>query len=91
MTLSFYALGKKYQNMPFACGIGLFICAAAGVVNSIYPYIVPHAITLQQAGASEASLRFMLYGAVIMLPLLFTYTAYSHYVFRGKVSKIIAY
>ena len=29
---------------------------------------------------------FMLVGAVILLPVIFAYTAYAYWVFRGKVS-----
>ena len=86
-----YALWKRYETMPFLAAIGLFICAAMGVIHSIYPYIVPHAMTLEEAGASKASLQFMLYGAAVMMPFLFIYTMHAHYVFRGKVRSIIHY
>ncbi|HAN66860.1 MAG TPA: ubiquinol oxidase subunit II, partial [Halieaceae bacterium] len=49
------------------------------------PYIVPRAITIQDAAAPDSSLLFMLVGALLMLPLILGYTAYSYWIFRGKV------
>lgn len=91
IVAGFFVLNRRYERLPFIFAMCLFISAALGVIKTIYPYIVPHAMTLSEAGASEASLRFMLYGAAIMLPILGAYTAHAHYVFRGKTHHIIAY
>ena len=33
----------------------------------------------------DASLGFLLVGAVVLIPIIVTYTAYAYWVFRGKV------
>lgn len=50
-----------------------------------FPYLVPRAITLWDAAAPDNSLVFLLVGAVILLPIIFAYTGYTYWVFRGKV------
>jgi cytochrome d ubiquinol oxidase subunit II len=32
------------------------------------------------------SLAFLLYGASVLIPMILAYTAYSYWVFRGKVN-----
>lgn len=56
-----------------------------GLGVGLTPYIVPRAITIQDAAAPDSSLLFMLVGALLMLPLILGYTAYSYWIFRGKV------
>jgi cytochrome d ubiquinol oxidase subunit II len=41
---------------------------------------------LQEAAAQGETLRFTLWGAVIVLPMVVGYIIYSYSVFRGKVS-----
>ncbi|MCW8329771.1 cytochrome d ubiquinol oxidase subunit II [Photobacterium sp. SDRW27] len=69
-----------------AC-LGLFLLASIGFGVSTYPYIVPHSLTYVEAAAPDTSLKFLLSGAVILLPLIIAYTAYSYWVFRGKLSE----
>jgi cytochrome d ubiquinol oxidase subunit II len=41
-------------------------------------------VTIWDAAAPSASLKFMLPGALIMVPIILAYTGYSYWVFRGK-------
>ena len=34
---------------------------------------------------TDNSLRFLLVGAVVLIPVILAYTAYAYWVFRGKV------
>tara|TARA_B100000989_G_scaffold238322_1_gene185197 strand:+ start:1398 stop:2399 length:1002 start_codon:yes stop_codon:yes gene_type:complete len=86
-----YGLYEKLETVPFLMAIGIFLCGAIGVTISVYPYIVPHSMTLAQAAAPPGSLRFMLFGVVIMMPFLLLYTLHSYFVFRGKVTKPVHY
>jgi len=81
----FRGLIKKKDKVPFPAAIGLFALCFAGLGIGISPYIVPRAITIHEAAAPDSSLLFMLVGALILLPLIFAYTAYSYWIFRGKV------
>jgi cytochrome d ubiquinol oxidase subunit II len=81
----FYGLHKRWQLAPFVLALLLFLLGMAGLGVTIWPYVVPGALTIWDTAAPEASQVFMLVGAVITLPLILGYTAWSYWVFRGKV------
>ncbi len=70
---------------PFLAAQSLFILSFAGIGISFYPHIVPPSLTIQEAAAPDASLAFTLVGTAILVPLILAYTAYSYWVFRGKI------
>lgn len=86
-----WGLIKRNDYLPFPSAIALFGLCFAGLGIGIAPYIVPRAITIQEAAAPDSSLLFMLIGALILLPLILAYTAYSYWVFRGKVDPEAGY
>ena len=47
--------------------------------------MVPGALTIAESAAPESSLRFLLVGAVILVPTILAYTGYAYWVFRGKI------
>jgi cytochrome d ubiquinol oxidase subunit II len=51
----------------------------------------PFELTIHQAAAAPASLEFMLVGTLIVLPLILIYSAYSYWIFRGKITGDIHY
>ena len=63
----------------------LFLVSYCGVAISVYPFIVPRAVTVWQAAAPDESLAFLLVGTAVLLPIILAYTGYSYWVFRGKV------
>jgi cytochrome d ubiquinol oxidase subunit II len=78
-------LARGAERTPFFAALGLFVLSYAGLGISLFPYVVPYAVTVEQAAAPPESLRFLLYGAAVLLPLILGYTAYAYRVFRGKV------
>jgi cytochrome bd ubiquinol oxidase subunit II len=76
-------IGKHLQ--PFLSALGLFVLSFVGLGISFYPYIVPGALTIREAAAPEASLAFLLVGALVLVPIILAYTGYAYWVFRGKV------
>lgn len=76
---------RKYDALPFWFSIGLFVLSYIGLVISLWPYIVPRAITLWEAAAPPATQLFVLVGVLILLPLILTYTIIGYKVFAGKV------
>ncbi len=86
-----WSLFTEKDMIPFPSAIGLFGLCFAGLGIGITPYIVPRAITIHEAAAPDSSLGFMLVGAVILLPLILGYTAYSYWVFRGKIDPEAGY
>jgi len=83
-------LGRR-EAQPFLAAITLFVLSYIGLGISFYPYIVPPSITIWSAAAPDASLKFLLVGAVILIPLILAYTAWSYWVFRGKVDPSAGY
>jgi cytochrome d ubiquinol oxidase subunit II len=79
------AIQLKRQVQPFVLTLGLFLLSYLGLGISLYPYIIPPEVTLWVAAAPDESLAFLLVGTLVLLPLIFAYTAYSYWVFRGKV------
>ncbi len=81
----FKGLADRSNLMPFLAAQGLFALSYIGLLISFFPYIVPSSLTLWQAAAPDNSLRFLLVGAVVLIPIILAYTAYAYWVFRGKV------
>lgn len=86
-----WSLLTEQDNVPFPAAIGLFALCFAGLGIGIAPYIVPRAVTIHEAAAPDSSLIFMLVGAVLLLPVILAYTAYTYWVFRGKVDPEAGY
>ncbi|MEX0562047.1 cytochrome bd-I ubiquinol oxidase subunit 2 apoprotein [Raoultella ornithinolytica] len=80
------ALGSRdHHARPFLLTLGLVFLGFSGLGISIWPHIIPPAITLWQAAAPPQSQGFMLVGAALIIPVILGYTFWSYYVFRGKV------
>jgi cytochrome d ubiquinol oxidase subunit II len=62
-----------------------------GIAISLWPMIVPRHFTLEQAAASPSTQAFLLIGTLVLLPVILVYTAWSYWVFRGKVRSDIGY
>jgi cytochrome d ubiquinol oxidase subunit II len=71
---------------PFAGAVVIYVLAFLGLAYSLFPYVVMDQITIWEAAAHPSSLRVVLIGALIVLPFIFAYTAYSYRVFRGKAT-----
>ena len=71
---------------PFLLTLGLIFLGFSGLGISLWPNIIPPHITLWEASAPPASQLFMLVGTLLIIPVILVYTAWSYYVFRGKVS-----
>jgi cytochrome bd ubiquinol oxidase subunit II len=74
-----------HDAVPFVLALGIFLICMAGLGISMWPWIVPGAVSIFDAAAPAKSQSFMLVGTVIMLPIILGYTAFSYWVFRGKV------
>jgi cytochrome d ubiquinol oxidase subunit II len=80
-----FGLRRQIDGLIYPCSIALMGLCFVGLGVGFLPYIVPRAITIHEAAAPDVSLEFMLIGAVILLPLILAYTAYSYWIFRGKL------
>jgi cytochrome d ubiquinol oxidase subunit II len=85
------SLGRPSEAGPFLGAIALFLMSYLGIAISLWPMIVPHHYTLRQAASSESTQAFLLVGTLVLLPIILLYTAWSYWVFRGKVRADIGY
>jgi cytochrome d ubiquinol oxidase subunit II len=80
------SLTKGHERAPFLLTLALFGLCLLGLGISIFPEIVPGAVTIWQAAAPAKSQIFMLTGAAVLIPIILVYTGWAYWVFRGKVA-----
>jgi cytochrome d ubiquinol oxidase subunit II len=88
---SWLAFGSRFEATPFLGAIGLFLMSFLGIAISLWPMIVPYHYTLWDAASSPGTQAFLLIGTLFLLPIILTYTAWSYWVFRGKVRATLGY
>jgi cytochrome d ubiquinol oxidase subunit II len=69
---------------PFLLTLFVFFLCFVGLGISVFPYVVPGAVTIWEAATDRSSQVFMLWGTAVVLPMILGYTAWSYWVFRGK-------
>jgi len=74
--------------IPFAACVSLFVLAFSALAYSFYPYVVPDQITFWEAASAPESLRFILYGVILVLPAIVFYTMFAYRVFWGKATDL---
>jgi cytochrome d ubiquinol oxidase subunit II len=77
--------------LPFLITVLIYVFCFCGLAFSFYPYVVPGKVTIWQAASAPESLRFILYGALIVIPCILGYTLFSYRVFWGKVQDLKYY
>jgi cytochrome d ubiquinol oxidase subunit II len=89
-ALFFYvwkSIARGDEIKPFFGVLGIFLLCFLGLAISSFPNLVPPSVDLWQAAAATASLKIMLIGVAIMLPLVLGYTAFLYWTFRAKVKE----
>ncbi len=84
-------LNNRSEIGPFIGAMGLFLISYIGIAISLYPMIIPHHFTLWQTASSPETQVFLIIGTLFLLPIILMYTAWSYWVFRGKVRTDITY
>lgn len=79
------SLREKRDAQPFFWVLALFALCLLGLGISIWPDVIPARVSIWEAAAPRSSQVFMLVGAVVLVPVILAYTAWSYWVFRGKV------
>ncbi|MFV3368717.1 cytochrome d ubiquinol oxidase subunit II [Pseudomonas sp. NY15435] len=89
VLLTFYGLLRSVARndhvKPFLLTLALIFLGYSGLGISLWPNIIPPSMSIWDAAAPPQSLGFMLVGALFIIPFILVYTAWSYYVFRGKV------
>lgn len=74
--------------VPFAVTVGIFMLAFYGLAYSLFPYLVIDRLTIWDAASAPESLMIIFVGAVVVLPVIMGYSAFAHWVFRGKATSL---
>jgi len=86
-SLALYrGLRQRAELSPFVLAMFLFWLGYSGLAISIWPNIIPPDISIWQAASPVKTQEFMIWGFAILIPVILVYTAYSYWVFRGKVT-----
>ncbi|RFU44403.1 cytochrome d ubiquinol oxidase subunit II [Paraburkholderia sp. DHOC27] len=80
-----WSVKRRHEAMPFTLTLALCFLGYSGLLISIWPTIIPPALTIWDASSSHASQLFALVGTVIVLPVVLVYNAMQYRVFKGKV------
>ena len=78
------SLRRRAELMPFLLSVFMFWLGYSGLTISVWPWLVPYAVTIGEAAAPDKTLVFMLWGFAIFIPLNLIYTAHAYWAFRGK-------
>lgn len=91
LVFEWRALNNRSEASPFIGAVGLFLMSYVGIAISRFPMIIPHHFTLWQAASSPETQAFLLVGTLFLLPIILMYSAWSYWVFRGKVRADVGY
>jgi cytochrome d ubiquinol oxidase subunit II len=81
------ALRRGAHTLPFVLTLGLIFLGYSGLGISLWPNIIPPSVSIWEAAGPPQSLGFALVGALLIIPIILTYTLWSYWVFRGKVTR----
>jgi len=81
------AARARRDGMPFALSVLFFVMAYLTLGVMFWPFMIPYTLTVADAAAPEASLEFLFYGGVVVLPVIAIYTAGVYWAFRGKAHR----
>lgn len=80
-----HAVKERRDGSPFVATMGMFLFTYLGLLASKFPYVVPPDYTLWDAASAHSSQLFLLLGLLFVIPIVLVYTAWTYWVFRGKV------
>ncbi|WP_404362536.1 cytochrome d ubiquinol oxidase subunit II [Marinobacter sp.] len=83
--LIYRAVRKRQEAIPFLATLGLFIFTYLALLGARWPYVVPPDYTVWDAASAYNSQLFLLIGVIFVVPVVLAYTAWTYWVFRGKV------
>lgn len=88
---AWYCLSRRIAGPPFWLSVALFLLSYAGLLISIWPYIVPRVLTFHEAASPPESQWFVLVGFLIFMPIVIGYTIMGYRIFGGKVGQDSGY
>lgn len=90
VLIAFYLFRKSIRNeshaTPFVLTVFMMFLGLSGLIISLWPNILPGSTTIWEAASPPQSQGFTLVGTLFIIPIILGYTAWSYYVFRGKIT-----
>lgn len=80
------SLSQRSEWAPFACAVTAVMIVTLAFVYTVWPYLIPYQVDFRDAASAERSQIVLLCGALFILPFVLAYSAYSYFLFRGKVT-----
>jgi cytochrome d ubiquinol oxidase subunit II len=77
---------ESHPHTPFVGAVLAFLSGYLGLAVGFMPFVVPYAVTYEEAASSPGALRLMLIGVSLLLPFILGYSAWVYWIFRGKVA-----
>ena len=78
--------GRQHDGLPFVMTAIFFLASFKSLGAMFWPYMIPYSIA-GGAAAPDASLQFLFYGGIVVLPVVLVYTVGVYWVFRGRIRK----
>ncbi|HYE52593.1 MAG TPA: cytochrome d ubiquinol oxidase subunit II [Azospirillaceae bacterium] len=85
------AIRRRREVQPFVLTMALFGLSYLGLAISVWPNVVPPEVTIWEAASPPESQMFLLVGLAFLIPTILAYTAFTYWVFRGKVRADVGY
>jgi len=82
---------SRFDGLPYLLSVLLFWLGLIGLGVSVFPYAVPHRLTIWEAASRPGTLTVTGIGLAFWLPVVMSYLAFSYWTFRGKVRQVDAY
>jgi cytochrome d ubiquinol oxidase subunit II len=80
---------RRNDLAPFRYVALIFTAAFGTLACSFWPYMIPFALTAEQAASPKESLTFMFWGAgLFVMPLTLAYTFVVYRLFHGRVAEV---
>jgi len=86
--LNSHRVTGKLCWLPLALMVVVLTLSFFGLSYSIYPFIVLDQVSVWDAAAAPESLKLLLAGALIQIPVIAAYSWFSYRVFRGKAQAL---
>jgi cytochrome bd ubiquinol oxidase subunit II len=77
---------RRLDWVPYGMAVVIFFAAFIALEASFWPYLIPFTVTIETAAAPVQSLRFLFYGAgIVVFPVILVYTGMVYWILRGKI------
>ncbi|BDV31463.1 cytochrome d ubiquinol oxidase subunit II [Microbacterium terricola] len=93
LLISVAANWRGRDGRAFAAGAGTIVFAVLTLWTALFPYVMPSStdpafsLTIENASSTDYTLTIMTWAAVIFLPLVLLYQAWTYWVFRKRVTR----